>query len=152
MEFMITVVDRRVAHLSVAAETYREAKGLAEELYAKGCLDGYLDEGIVEVSLVPTLPEESFAPDEPHKVSRESFHAGSFLDELIAYSALPKRVRGALEDCGIETIGELCRLKRSKIRRMKNIAEKSMKDIDAFLIRHGLRIGMREEELRDYKG
>lgn len=149
MEFMITVIDRRVAHISVTADSYREAKGLAEELYAKGCLDGYLDEGIVEVSLAPTLPEESFAPDEPHKVSRESFHAGSFLDELIAYSALQKRVRGALEDCGIETIGELCRLKRSEIRRMKNIAEKSMKDIDAFLIRHGLHIGMSDEELRD---
>lgn len=149
MEFMITVVDRRVAHISVTADSYKKAKGLAEELYVKGCLDRYLDEGIVDVSLAPTSPDESFTPDEPYKVSRESFHAGSFLDELIAYSALPKRVRGALEDCGIETIGELCRLKRSEIRRMKNIAEKSMKDIDAFLIRHGLHIGMSDEELRD---
>ena len=149
MEFLITVVDRRVAHISVSADSYREAKGLAEELYAKGCLDRYLDEGIVEVSLAPTSPDESFVPGEPYKVSKESFHAGSFLDELITYSAQPKRVRGALEDCGIETIGELCRLKRSEIRRMKNIAEKSMKDIDAFLIRHGLHIGMSDEELRD---
>jgi DNA-directed RNA polymerase subunit alpha len=80
-------------------------------------------------------------------VEQRAENRNRMLDTPIGEFELSVRARNCLKKMKINTIGELIKLNEAELMAYKNFGETSLNEIKAMLVKKGLRLGMRPEEL-----
>lgn len=80
-------------------------------------------------------------------VEQRAENRNRMMDTPIGEFELSVRARNCLKKMKINTVGELIKLSENELMAYKNFGETSLNEIKAMLVKKGLRLGMRPEEL-----
>jgi hypothetical protein len=86
-------------------------------------------------------------------MERQNLNAYIFLKYITdsVQPSLLEKIESNINDANIWYFKDLCRTSEDKLRQFPHVTDELVNDIKSYLDEHGLKLGMTEEELNDYK-